>query len=230
MKWALTLLCLSASVAQAQDLDQVRKAASSIHEQGDFPTELHRKPLTEEELELPQGVSDFLGDVFDGLGDAARVSAPVAKWGLILLAAILVILFALAIYRLRPRVDLVKKREPKRSKKVAPRKTETDNDPGLSESALADLLAKGLYAEAAAYLLRLMIKDLGYDRDIEQQSLTPREVSALIRSSELESAVRLAEQVRFAGQPASQQTIDMLQVIRGRLRGPAAQRTEQSGL
>ncbi len=210
-----TALGLVTTTARGQDLDHVRKTASSIHEQGKFPTELHRKEFTNEELS--QGVSDFLGNVFGGLGDAARATAPVAKWGFIILAVVLVVLFALALYRLRPRLDVDEKnKEPKRGTAIKP-KADAPSVDALSDDGLSELLAKGLYAQAVAYLLRLMIHELGYDRGIEQQSLTPREVVSVVRSDELSSAVIIAERVRFAGQPASSETIDELRSLRADL-------------
>lgn len=212
--------------AGAQDLERAREAASTIHREGAFPSDLPRRELAGNQIETPKALESFLERVLGGLGEAAKVSAPVAKWAFILLASVLVALFVLSLIRLKPNSTAkTKKSQPKASQaKVEDPREALQSE--VSEQGLAALLAAGHYAQAIGYILRLMFFELGYDRGAEQRSLTPREVTRIAESQELHAAVSIAEQVQYAGQTASKQHTDELLSIRANLY-PSRVRSQQ---
>lgn len=215
---SLALAALSVPASSfAQELARAKEAASSIHKEGNYPSELRRKTLTKDQLETPEALEKFLGKVFGGLGDAAKLSAPVATWAFVVIAVVLGGLVLVAIIRLRPNIELAEKKRVKNAKAVDTPQTHTPGQKALSEEELDALLAAGKLQEAVTYLLRLMIHDLGYDQNVEQESLTPREVSAVIKSESLETAVRIAERIAFAGNEAKREQVDQLLGLRQQL-------------
>ena len=76
------------------------------------------------------------------------------------------------------------------------------------------LIEQGALAAAARLILTLMLRELGYDGDLRNRSLTVRELARRDGRPALRKAAWIVERIHYAGEQPTPATIDALLSLR----------------